>query len=137
MPGLTVWKAADNPEAGRGWLAKEVRGRLGARLKEWRRVRRLTQEQLAERAGLSYKFIGEIERGRGNPTIDTLFKLSQALELDVADLFGVAGAWKPADVFGLSAREAQMVREAARSLGDVADRLESPPYRRRRARSRS
>lgn len=117
-------------------MAKEVRARLGTRLREWRRARRLTQEQLAERAGLSYKFIGEIERGRGNPTVDTLFRLSQALDLDVVDLFGSADSWKPMEVYGVSAREVQMMREAARSLGDVVEHLESATYGRRRRRFR-
>lgn len=111
-------------------MAKDVRRRLGTKLKEWRKIRRLTQEQLAERAGLSYKFIGEIERGRGNPTIDTLSNLSQALALDITDLFGAGDSWNPLETYGLSARDVQMVREAARSLDVVVERLE--PTRRRR-----
>ena len=120
-------------------MAKEVRTRLGARLREWRRLRRFTQEQLAERAGLSYKFIGEIERGRGNPTVDTLFRLSQALDLDVVDLLGPADSVRPTEIYGLSAREVQLVREAAQSLDDVVEHLESTTYagRRRRSRQRS
>ena len=113
-------------------MAKDARTRLGTRLKQWRQARRLTQEQLAEAAGLSYKFIGEIERGRGNPSVDTLSRLSQALDLDIVELFGPVESWKPMAVHGLSARDAQMVREAARSLGDVVEHLESAPYRRRR-----
>lgn len=118
-------------------MGKDVRTRLGSRLKECRRSRRFTQEQLAERAGLSYKFIGEVERGLANPTVDTLTRLAEALDLDVADLFGQPDAWKPMELYGLSARDVQTVREAAKSLGTVVGRLEDVTYRRRRSRSRS
>ena len=67
----------------------DLRGQVGARVKQLRQARRLTQEQLAERAGLSYKFIGEVERGRGNPTLTTLASLSEALGVSLIDLLGV------------------------------------------------
>lgn len=92
---------------------KDLRGRLGTRLKQLRQARRLTQEQLAERAGLSYKFVGEIERGRGNPTLTTLAALSEALGVALTDLLGVE-----LDRPRLSTRQATQVREA-RVAGDA------------------
>ncbi|HXH05619.1 MAG TPA: helix-turn-helix domain-containing protein [Vicinamibacterales bacterium] len=110
---------------------RQVRARLGARLREWRRLRRLTQEALAERAGLSYKFIGEIERGRGNPTIDTLARLADALGIDVTDLLdserSVDTRYPP-----LSARDLQAVREALESVETVLEQLGAGRYPRRR-----
>lgn len=44
---------------------------LGRRVKELRKRKALTQEQLAERAGLDVKFVGSIERGTENPSIQT------------------------------------------------------------------
>ncbi len=41
---------------------------LGQQVRALRRQRRLTQEQLAELAGVSLQHIGEIERGQGNPS---------------------------------------------------------------------
>ena len=79
------------PEAGH---LNEVRARFGAALREWRVRRQLTQEQLAERSGLSYKFIGEVERGRGNPTLATMAKLARALDVGLAVL--VSGVERPA-----------------------------------------
>ena len=52
-----------------------------------RKHRKLTQLQLAERAGLSLKHLGEIERGRGNPTLDSLQHLSEALGITLSELF--------------------------------------------------
>ena len=65
---------------------KHIKRTFGQRIKTLRRFRSLTQEQLAERSGLSYKFIGEIERGTGNPTIETIGKIARALEVPVARL---------------------------------------------------
>lgn len=94
----------------------DLRGPLGARVKQLRRARRLTQEQLAERAGLSYKFIGEIERGRGNPTLTTMSKLAEALGVSLIDFLGIE-AEKPR----LSSRQAMQVREALASLETLVE----------------
>jgi len=112
---------------------------VGARLREWRRRRGLTQEQLAERAGLSYKFIGEIERGTGNPTIDTLGHLADALGVEPAELLRAASPAPGASpTYALSAKEIQLVREALESADRLIGRLErSPGYPRPKGRRRT
>jgi transcriptional regulator with XRE-family HTH domain len=60
---------------------------FGKRVRSLRRAKDMTQEQLAERAGLSLQSVGEIERGRGNPTLVNIERLSAALEEDLASLF--------------------------------------------------
>ena len=94
----------------------DLRGRLGARLKQLRHARRLTQEQLAERAGLSYKFLGELERGRGNPTLTTLAAISEALGVKLVDLLTL-----DADRPRLTPRQASQVREALASLETLVE----------------
>lgn len=42
---------------------------------------RMTQESVAEESGLNIKQIGELVRGRGNPTYSTLLKLCQGLHV--------------------------------------------------------
>jgi transcriptional regulator with XRE-family HTH domain len=59
---------------------------LGRRMLALRSVRRLTQEQLGERAGVSGKFIGQIERGIGNPSLKTMATLAQALNVELWEL---------------------------------------------------
>jgi transcriptional regulator with XRE-family HTH domain len=103
-------------------LVTDLRGRLGARVKQLRQARRLTQEQLAERAGLSHKFVGEVERGKGNPTLTTLGSLSDALGVALPDLLGVE-AEKPL----LTARQASMVRDALASIETLVERAAPPP----------
>jgi len=60
---------------------------FGKRLRSLRRAKDLTQEQVAERAGLSLQSVGEIERGRGNPTLVNIERLSVALGEDLTALF--------------------------------------------------
>lgn len=48
-----------------------------------------SQEVLAEHSELSYKFIGEIERGVVNPSLDTLLSISTALGIEIVVLFSV------------------------------------------------
>jgi transcriptional regulator with XRE-family HTH domain len=60
---------------------------LGRRIQSLRKRYRLTQLQLAEKANLSLKHLGEIERGRGNPTLDSLNALADALSVSLSELF--------------------------------------------------
>lgn len=46
----------------------------------------LTQEQFAERSGFSQQYISDLERGRRNPTVVSLFELAQALKSTPVDL---------------------------------------------------
>jgi len=110
---------------------KDVRSRLGEALKACRARQRLTQEQLAERSGLSYKFIGEIERGRGNPTVDTLARLADALGVGVADLFAGAAHQRSSPDYQISRRELQVLRDALTSIADIAEAVASPAARRK------
>jgi transcriptional regulator with XRE-family HTH domain len=59
---------------------------FGRRLRGLRGLRKLTQEQLGEKAGMSGKFIGQIERGTANPSLKNLARLGQALGVELSDL---------------------------------------------------
>lgn len=60
--------------------------RLAVLIKTLRKERGLSQESLAERAGLHRNFVSLIERHQSQPTVDTLFRLADALELSAVDL---------------------------------------------------
>ncbi len=60
---------------------------LGAQLRRLRLDRQLTQETLAELAGLNYKYIGRIELGKADPGADVLVRLARALGISVGDIF--------------------------------------------------
>ena len=59
---------------------------FGNRLWECRNLAELTQEELGARAGVSYKYIGEIERGVRNPSLEVLHKIAVALSIDITEL---------------------------------------------------
>ena len=66
-----------------------LRDRLGERVRELRRRKKLSLEKLAERAKLNDKFIQAVETGRQAPTIDTIEKLAHGLDVPVAELFAI------------------------------------------------
>ena len=47
---------------------------------------KLTQEQLSFRAGLSRPYISQLERDLKSPTVDTLFRICDALDVSAADI---------------------------------------------------
>jgi transcriptional regulator with XRE-family HTH domain len=56
-------------------------------LRRWRMVRGLTLSALAAEAGVAKSTVSLIERGRGNPSIDTVWALASALSVPFASLF--------------------------------------------------
>lgn len=60
---------------------------VGKRIRAYRVSAKLTQEQLAERAGLHPTYIGQLERGEKNATLDSINKLAVALNVSLSELF--------------------------------------------------
>lgn len=68
----------------------QLRIRLGRAILAHRKARGLTQEQLAEAAGFSTVWVGQLERGEGLPTLDSLVRLAEALPVDASALLAAA-----------------------------------------------
>ncbi|HVQ07496.1 MAG TPA: helix-turn-helix transcriptional regulator [Allosphingosinicella sp.] len=62
---------------------RKLVGRNAARL---RLAAGLTQEKLAERSGLSQQYLSDLERGKLNPTVVTLYELATALGVSHVEL---------------------------------------------------
>ncbi len=60
---------------------------FGKRIKELRKQKKLTQEQLGELVGINYKQIGNIETGTYFTTMQTLEKIAKALDVEINELF--------------------------------------------------
>ena len=101
----------------------DVHRRLGSNVRELRVRRRLTQEALGERAALSHKFIGEVERGVSNPSIASIAAIARALDTDIADLFG--GAARPAGAYAASRKHLAVVRDAQERLASALKELQN------------
>ena len=66
----------------------DLADRIGSAVRVHRRGRDLSLDALADRAGLSKSILARIERGQGNPSIETLWRISEALELPLGQLVG-------------------------------------------------
>lgn len=64
----------------------DMRRLVGRNLRKIRDAKGVRQERLAELSGFGQQYISDIERGRRNPTVVTLFHLASALGATPADL---------------------------------------------------
>jgi len=64
----------------------DMRRLVGLNFARLRRQKGFTQEQFAEASGFTQQYVSDLERGRRNPTVVTLFHLASALEVEPADL---------------------------------------------------
>src|SRR5713101_3530901 len=67
--------------------ASTIRPQLGQRIRVLREALSFTQEELAEKAGISVSFVSMIERGERTPHVETLVAISDALGITVSPLF--------------------------------------------------
>ncbi|MGC6587612.1 helix-turn-helix domain-containing protein [Paenibacillus sp. Dod16] len=57
---------------------------VGKKIRLYRKARKLTQEELGEHLQIDQSYLGRIERGEVNITLDTLYKISSALQVHPA-----------------------------------------------------
>ena len=67
-------------------MAFTYRRIVGQKIRAYRKQAGLSQEKLAEKASLSYKYLGEVERGYVNVSLDSLMRIAKALKVKVRDL---------------------------------------------------
>jgi transcriptional regulator with XRE-family HTH domain len=87
-----------------------------------RRARKLTQEDVADRVGVSTQFYGRIERGNALPSVTTLRRMLEVLDLRADELLGSA--------LDLGAAGPDQGNRAEDDDAQLAQDLESPPLRR-------
>lgn len=68
-------------------MNKKFASDFGARVKYYRYRLKLSQEQLAERADLHPTYVGQVERGEKNASLESIMKLSKGLDIPPALLF--------------------------------------------------
>jgi transcriptional regulator with XRE-family HTH domain len=65
----------------------KLRAIVARNLRILRKQKGLSQEELADSAGINRNYVGQIEREEKSPTVDILEKLAIALEVSAVDLF--------------------------------------------------
>ncbi len=65
---------------------KNIYSIISKRIKEERKKLNLTQEELAEKINMSYKYLSNIERNVDKPSLDLLVRLSEKLKISVITL---------------------------------------------------
>jgi len=60
---------------------------LGARIRQVRLDKKLTQSEVAYRVGLDPNYVGLIERGQRNPSFTSILKIANGLGITLAELF--------------------------------------------------
>jgi len=66
---------------------RTIKQQLGTKIKEARKARRLSQEQLAEKIDIESKHVSRIEVGTSYPSLQRLEKIALALNVSIKDLF--------------------------------------------------
>jgi transcriptional regulator with XRE-family HTH domain len=66
---------------------KSTQQRFGKRVRQLRLKQGWTQEQLAERTGRHWTYIGGVERGERNATLAVIGDIAHALGVEIRDLF--------------------------------------------------
>jgi transcriptional regulator with XRE-family HTH domain len=64
----------------------DMRKLVGRNFSRLRREKGFTQEQFAEASGFTQQYVSDLERGKRNPTVVTLFELASALGVNHVNL---------------------------------------------------
>jgi len=67
-------------------VSSDARRVFAKRMRQIRQVKGLSQEALADLAGLHRTYVGSVERSERNVSIDNMERLARALEVDIVDL---------------------------------------------------
>ncbi|XID92377.1 helix-turn-helix domain-containing protein [Paenibacillaceae bacterium WGS1546] len=70
-------------------MDRDILGLVGQRIRSLRKERKLSQEQLGEKGGFHYSYIGQIERGEKNISLLNLAKIAAALDVGISQLFAL------------------------------------------------
>ena len=64
---------------------------IGQRIRNYRTQKGLSQEKLAELAGCHPTYIGQVERGEKNATLESVEKIASAMDISLSELFDKLG----------------------------------------------
>ena len=103
----------------------DIKKLLGANIRHYRASLGISQEKLAEMAGMAANYLGLLENGRKFPSSEMIERIALALGKDSADLFAVAPIrenWKETILLKMN----MVIDDELRSLGNKATGEECP-----------
>ena len=68
-------------------MASDIKHAFGIRIRQLRKKRDWSQEQLAELSGMHWTYIGQVERGERNLTLQSIEAIAKAFRIKIAHLF--------------------------------------------------
>ena len=83
----------------------EISKLIGQRIRNYRTQQKLSQEKLAELSGCHPTYIGQVERGEKNATLESIEKIASALNIPLAQLFEKLGDGETSDSIPLKCYE--------------------------------
>ena len=68
-------------------MSRDIKAIFGKKVRKVRKLKGLTQEELAHLSSLHSTYIGQIERGVRNPSLINIHKLVKALNVSISEIF--------------------------------------------------
>jgi transcriptional regulator with XRE-family HTH domain len=68
-------------------VASDIKHAFGRRVRQLRKTRKWSQEKLAEVSGMHWTYIGQVERGERNLTLESIQSIARGLRIRIAKLF--------------------------------------------------
>lgn len=84
--------------------------RFGIKVNELRKMQNLTQEELGLKTGLNYKYIGAVERGERNLSLNSIKKIADGLKVETGTLFDLSGVEALKRVLPKTEKEKELIK---------------------------
>jgi transcriptional regulator with XRE-family HTH domain len=68
-------------------VARDLKSALGIRVRKLRKALKWSQERMAEACGMHWTYIGQVERGERNLTLQSIQAIAKGLNVKISDLF--------------------------------------------------
>jgi len=68
-------------------VSKDIKHALGRRVRELRKIRKWSQEKMAEASGMHWTYVGQVERGERNLTLQSIQAIAKAFNMKISELF--------------------------------------------------
>lgn len=99
---------------------------LGDNIKKLRKKQQMTLKNLAEKTNFSISFLSQLERGKSSATLESLKKISLALEVEPGDLFN--SSYKKNDLIRRNTLETEHMKRQEIHYHSLYDSIENPAF---------